>query len=141
MRRTSPRARSGGAAGLIAGGLAKGLNRRGVSEIIAVDNLRDADKFRNLADREIADYIDQAELAGELERLGGSVEAVFHLGACSDTMESDGRFMMENNYRYSLRLLEWGQGEAVPLSYPSSASVYGAGAEVKEERRREQAPH
>ncbi len=124
-----------GAAGFIGSRLVQALNRRGVSEIIAVDNLRDADKFRNLADREIADYIDQAELAGELERLGGSVEAVFHLGACSDTMESDGRFMMENNYRYSLRLLEWCQEEEVPLIYASSASVYGAGSEFKEERR------
>src|SRR5258708_26364023 len=94
-----------GAAGFIGSRLVQALNRRGVSEIIAVDNLRDADKFRNLADREIADYIDQAELAGELERLGGSVEAVFPLGARSDTRGADRPFMMEDNYRYPLTLL------------------------------------
>ena len=63
------------------------------------------------------------------------MEALFHQGACSDTMESDGRYMMENNYEYSKRLLEWCQDEEVPLIYASSASVYGAGPEFREERR------
>ena len=60
---------------------------------------------------------------------------MFHQGACSDTMETDGRYMMENNYEYSKRLLEWCQEEEVPLVYASSASVYGAGPEFREERR------
>jgi len=59
---------------------------------------------------------------------------VLHQGACSDTMETDGRFMMENNYRYSKVLLDWCQEEEVPLLYASSASVYGAGPEFREER-------
>jgi ADP-L-glycero-D-manno-heptose 6-epimerase len=124
-----------GAAGFIGSRLVEALNRRGVSEIVAVDNLAHADKFRNLAGCEIADYIDQAELPAALERLEGAVEAVFHQGACSDTTETDGRYMMENNYRYSLRLLEWCQDEEVPLLYASSAAVYGAGPEFREERR------
>ncbi len=124
-----------GAAGFIGSRLVQGLNRRGVTEIIAVDNLAHADKFRNLAGCEIADYLDQAELAAALERLEGAVECVFHQGACSDTMETDGRYMMENNYRYSMRLLEWCQDEGVPLLYASSAAVYGAGPEFREERR------
>jgi ADP-L-glycero-D-manno-heptose 6-epimerase len=124
-----------GAAGFIGSRLVAGLNRRGVSEIIAVDNLAQADKFRNLADCEIADYLDQSEFMSEIENLDGAVEAVFHQGACSDTTETDGRYMMENNYRYSRRLLEWCQEEEVPLIYASSASVYGSGPEFKEERR------
>jgi ADP-L-glycero-D-manno-heptose 6-epimerase len=124
-----------GAAGFIGSRLVEALNRRGVSEIIAVDNLAHADKFRNLADCEIADYLDQSEFLSEIENLDGAVEAVFHQGACSDTTETDGRYMMENNYRYSRRLLEWCQEEEVPLIYASSASVYGAGPEFKEERR------
>ena len=123
-----------GAAGFIGSRLVQGLNRRGVTDIVAVDNLAHADKFRNLSGCEIADYLDQAELLRELDNLGGAVEAVFHQGACSDTMESDGRYMMENNYRYSMRLLQWCQDEAVPLIYASSASVYGAGPEFREER-------
>ncbi len=123
-----------GAAGFIGSKLVEGLNRRGITEVIAVDNLAHADKFKNLAACEIADYIDQAELPARLEALEGSVEAVLHQGACSDTMESDGRFMMENNYAYSRRLLEWCQDEEVPLLYASSAAVYGRGPDYREER-------
>jgi ADP-L-glycero-D-manno-heptose 6-epimerase len=124
-----------GAAGFIGSKLVEGLNRHGITEVIAVDNLSHADKFRNLADAEIADYLDQAEFIANLERLEGSVEAVLHQGACSDTMESDGRYMMDNNYAYSKRLLEWCQEEDVPFIYASSASVYGAGPQFREDRR------
>jgi len=124
-----------GAAGFIGSKLVEGLNRRGVGEVIAVDNLAHADKFRNLAGCEIADYLDQAEFIAGLERYEGAVEAVFHQGACSDTMETDGRYMLDNNYGYSKRLLEWCQEEEVPLIYASSAAVYGAGPEFREERR------
>ena len=123
-----------GAAGFIGSRLVEGLNKRGITEIIAVDNLAHADKFKNIAGCEIADYIDQAELAARLEALEGSVEAVLHQGACSDTMESDGRYMMENNYAYSRRLLEWCQDEEVPLVYASSAAVYGRGPDYREAR-------
>jgi ADP-L-glycero-D-manno-heptose 6-epimerase len=126
-----------GAAGFIGSRLVEALNRRGVSEIIAVDDLAHADKFKNLAGCEIADYLDQSEFLSEIANLEGAVEAVFHQGACSDTTESDGRYMMENNYRYSKRLLRWCQDEEVPLIYASSASVYGGGPEFKEERRYE----
>jgi ADP-L-glycero-D-manno-heptose 6-epimerase len=124
-----------GAAGFIGSKLVEGLNRRGISDVIAVDNLAHADKFRNLAGAEIADYLDQAEFIASLERFEGVVEAVFHQGACSDTMETDGRYMLDNNYAYSRRLLEWCQDEEVPLIYASSASVYGAGPEFREDRR------
>jgi len=123
-----------GAAGFIGSKLVEGLNRRGITEVIAVDNLAHADKFKNLAGCEIADYIDLAELPARLEVLEGSVEAVLHQGACSDTMETDGRYMMENNYAYSRRLLEWCQDEEVPLVYASSAAVYGRGPDYREER-------
>ncbi|HEX2334742.1 MAG TPA: ADP-glyceromanno-heptose 6-epimerase [Burkholderiales bacterium] len=124
-----------GAAGFIGSKLVEGLNSRGISDVIAVDNLAHADKFRNLAGAEIADYVDQAEFIAGLERFEGVVEAVFHQGACSDTMETDGRYMLDNNYAYSRRLLEWCQDEEVPLIYASSASVYGAGPEFREDRR------
>jgi ADP-L-glycero-D-manno-heptose 6-epimerase len=124
-----------GAAGFIGSKLVEALNRRGITDIIAVDNLAHADKFRNLAAAEIADYVDQGQFFARLDRFDGAVEAVFHQGACSDTMESDGRYMMENNFEYSRRLLEWCQDEEVPLLYASSASVYGAGPEFREERR------
>ncbi|HEX4926503.1 MAG TPA: ADP-glyceromanno-heptose 6-epimerase [Burkholderiales bacterium] len=123
-----------GAAGFIGSRLVQGLNRRGVTEIIAVDNLAQGDKFRNLARCEIADYVDQGDFLSRIDRWEGAVEAILHQGACSDTMESDGRYMMENNYAYSRRLLEWCQEEEIPLLYASSASVYGAGPDYREER-------
>ena len=122
-----------GAAGFIGSRIVAGLNACGVTDIVAVDNLAHADKFRNLAGCEIADYLDQSELFSEIQKF--NVEAVLHQGACSDTMESDGRYMMQNNYAYSRRLLEWCQEEDVPLLYASSASVYGNGqAGFREER-------
>jgi ADP-L-glycero-D-manno-heptose 6-epimerase len=124
-----------GAAGFIGSKLVEGLNRRGITDVIAVDNLAHADKFRNLAGCEIADYVDQAEFIAHLDRYDGAIEALFHQGACSDTMETDGRYMLDNNFGYSKRLLEWCQEEEVPLIYASSASVYGAGPEFREERR------
>ena len=123
-----------GAAGFIGSRIVAALNRHGVNEVIAVDNLAQADKFSNLAGCEIADYVDQADFLARLESYEGAVEAVLHQGACSDTMESDGRYMMENNYAYSRELLHWCQDEEVPLLYASSASVYGAGPDFREER-------
>ncbi len=128
-----------GAAGFIGSRIIAGLNQRGVSDILAVDNLENADKFRNLVPGEIADYFDKREFLERLQagQFDDGVEAVLHQGACSDTMESDGRYMMDNNYRYSRVLLDWCQDEEVPYLYASSASVYGAGPVFREERQYE----
>ena len=125
-----------GAAGFVGSNIVKALNARGVTDIVAVDNLTRADKFNNLVDCEIAEYVDKKDFLDVVEsgELGGDIEAVLHEGACSDTMETDGRYMMENNYRYSLSLLEWCQEEAVPFLYASSASVYGGGKIFAEAR-------
>ncbi|MCX7162776.1 MAG: ADP-glyceromanno-heptose 6-epimerase [Betaproteobacteria bacterium] len=125
-----------GACGFIGANLVKGLNERGISDIIAVDNLERADKFLNLADCDIADYLDKREFLELIEngQLDGGIEAILHEGACSDTMETDGRYMMANNYRYSLALLDFCQEQEVPFLYASSASVYGGGGVFREER-------
>lgn len=128
-----------GAAGFIGANLVKALNDRGETRILAVDNLTRADKFRNLVDCEIADYVDKEEFLVRLADgdFDDDIAAVLHQGACSDTMESDGRYMMRNNYRYSVALLEWCQDNDVPLLYASSASVYGGGRVFREERAHE----
>ena len=128
-----------GAAGFIGANLVKALNARGETAIVAVDNLERADKFANLADCEIADYLDKRDFLERMAggRFDGKVDAVLHQGACSDTMETDGRYMMENNYRYSLALLDWCQARGVPFVYASSASVYGAGRVFRESREHE----
>jgi ADP-L-glycero-D-manno-heptose 6-epimerase len=128
-----------GAAGFIGSRLVAALNHAGIDEILAVDNLERADKFRNLVGCQIQDYMDKREFLERLEagQLEGTIEAVLHQGACSDTMETDGRYMMDNNYRYSRALLDWCREEEVPFLYASSASVYGAGRVFREERANE----
>ena len=125
-----------GAAGFIGSNLVRALNERGVAKIIAVDNLTRADKFKNLVDCEIADYLDKGEFlkrvaAGDFD---GEVDAILHEGACSDTMETDGRYMMENNFRYSVDLLDWCMEEDVQFLYASSAATYGGSSVFREER-------
>ncbi|GAA4331615.1 ADP-glyceromanno-heptose 6-epimerase [Pigmentiphaga soli] len=127
-----------GAAGFIGSNLVKALNRRGERDIIAVDDLLQGDKFVNLADCEIADYLDKDDFrrrvaAGSLP----AVDAILHQGACSDTTERDGRFMLDNNYRVTLELFEYAQARRLPFIYASSAAVYGAGPVYAEDPRNE----
>ena len=128
-----------GACGFIGSNIVKALNERGVTDVVAVDNLRKADKFRNLADCEIADYLDKEEFLDLVEagQFDGAIDAIFHEGACSDTMETDGRYMMANNYRYSSSLLDFCLDQEVPYLYASSASVYGGGRTFQEAREHE----
>ncbi len=128
-----------GAAGFIGSNIVRALNDRGEDRVIAVDNLERGDKFRNLASCEIADFVDKQEFLIKIQSgaLDGAIACIFHQGACSDTMEQNGRYMMENNYRYSVNLLDFCSDQAVPLIYASSAAVYGAGSIFVEERRHE----
>lgn len=128
-----------GAAGFIGSNIVRGLNGKGETDIIAVDNLARADKFRNIVDCEIADYLDKEEFLARLSAgdFDDDVAAIIHQGACSDTMETDGRYMMRNNYRYSATLLDHCQNNDVPFLYASSASVYGGGAAFVEKREHE----
>ena len=128
-----------GAAGFIGSNIIRGLNARGIRDIIAVDDLTEGDKFRNLADLQIDDYLDHH---GFYERFArgefGAVEAVFHEGACSDTMESNGRYMMDNNYGVSCQLFEACQASGTRLLYASSAATYGGSDTFREEPACEQ---
>jgi len=115
-----------GAAGFIGANIVKGLNERGIDDIIAVDDLSQGDKFRNFADLKIADYVDLDDFYPNFEEGHyGKVEAVFHEGACSDTMEQDGKYMMDNNYTLSCELFQACQRYGTRLLYASSAATYG----------------
>src|SRR5450830_843308 len=123
-----------GAAGFIGSNIIKGLNARGFDDIIAVDDLTQGDKFRNLANRQIADYVD-AGVFYDMFAHGsfGQIEAVFHEGACSDTMETNGKYMMENNYSTSVSLFQACQKRGARLLYASSAATYGGSDTFRED--------
>jgi len=121
---------------MIGSNIAHGLNAAGVDDIIAVDDLRDGQKFRNLLGVALSDYFDQEEFYGRFSRRElGKIAAVFHQGACSDTMEHDGRLMLRNNYRCSKDLLEACQAQGVRLMYASSAAIYGSSRTFREQPR------
>jgi ADP-L-glycero-D-manno-heptose 6-epimerase len=125
-----------GAAGFIGSNLVLGLNAAGAGDILAVDDLQDGTKFRNLAQADIADYLDRDEFLRLVESGGlGKIDAILHQGACSTTTEWNGRLMMDVNYRYSRVLLEYCQDRGIPFIYASSAAVYGMGAAGFREER------
>lgn len=124
-----------GAAGFIASNIIKGLNEAGYSDILAVDNLEDGRKFKNIVDCQLCDYMDQNEFLALIEAntvFPKKIEAIFHDGACSSTTEWNGRFMMENNFTYSKKLLHYALDHKIPFLYASSAAVYGDGKVFKE---------
>ncbi|RTR05631.1 ADP-glyceromanno-heptose 6-epimerase [Halomonas nitroreducens] len=133
-----------GGAGFIGSNLVKALNARGRDDILVVDDLRDGTKFVNLADCTLGDYLDKddflarvrAALNGENAHLP-PIEAIFHEGACSDTTEWDGRFMLENNFEYSKELLHFCQLKGIPFLYASSAATYGGSEVFREEPEHE----
>jgi ADP-L-glycero-D-manno-heptose 6-epimerase len=129
-----------GGAGFIGSNLIQQLNRAGERNILLVDNFAPAPnltgpKFLNLAGAEYADYMDKREFraalkAGDFENT--RIRAILHQGACSNTLEDDGRYMMDNNFTYSKELLHFALDRKVPLIYASTAAVYGASTSFTE---------
>lgn len=116
-----------GAAGFIGSNLVKALNALGFNDIIAVDNLTNGAKFKNLVDCQIIDFVHKEDFIESIAHgdYDNTIDYIFHLGACSDTTEQDGRYMLENNYEYSSIIFDYTQKNEVPLLYASSAAVYG----------------
>lgn len=130
-----------GGAGFIGSNLVRGLNKRGLNNILVVDDLSDGNKVRNIEDCDIQDYMDKDEFIKRIEQgiEFGGMSAIYHQGACSDTMESDGRYIMHTNYEYSKSLFHYCGQHSIPFIYASSASVYGGGDVFKEDANHEQA--
>ena len=119
-----------GGAGFIGSNIVKALNERGRNDILIVDDLTDGRKIRNLQNLDYLDYIDcddfDAAIADGTFNVG-PIEVIFHEGACADTMEYNGKYMMKNNYEGSKNLFHYCQDRAIPFIYASSASTYGNG--------------
>jgi ADP-L-glycero-D-manno-heptose 6-epimerase len=124
-----------GGAGFIGSNLVRGLNAVGRDDLLLVDDLTDGRKFLNLAECRFSDFMDpdlfRARITGRKTSLP-PLEVIFHHGACTDTTEWNGRYMMDNNYRYSKDLLGHCLGTGTRFIYASSAAVYGSGAQFVE---------
>ncbi|TEA27999.1 ADP-glyceromanno-heptose 6-epimerase [Candidatus Schmidhempelia bombi] len=130
-----------GGAGFIGSNIVKGLNDKGYKNILVVDDMTDGTKFANLADLDIADYMDKDEFISYI--IAGDnldIEVIFHEGACSSTTEWDGKFMMENNYQYSKDLLNYCLEFTIPFLYASSAATYGGRSDNFIEEREYEKP-
>ncbi len=117
-----------GGAGFIGSNIVKGLNARGYTDILIVDDLTDGHKFKNIADLDFLDYIDKDDFLNHIVEdieFPEFIDAVFHQGACSMTTEWNGKFMMHNNYDYSKELLHYCLERRIQFIYASSAATYG----------------
>jgi len=129
-----------GGAGFIGSNIVKTLNQQGRTDIIVVDDLTDGQKFRNIADCDIADYWDKDDFLKRVQTKNGlplNIEVIFHEGACSSTTEWDGKFMMQNNYEFSKILLHFCLEHSIAFIYASSAATYGGSAQFTESREYE----
>ena len=115
-----------GGAGFIGSNILARLNSLGREDVLVVDNMTKADKYRNLVGRKFSDYVAKSDFlpmlaAGKF----GKIDAILHQGACTDTMEYDGDYMLRNNFDYSKALLHYAVDHKIPMVYASSAAVYG----------------
>ncbi len=131
-----------GGAGFIGSNIVRDLNARGITDILVVDDLTDGNKCRNIQDCLFLDYMDKDDFLNCIENddncLNG-MQAIFHEGACSDTMETDGKFIIKNNFDYTKALFHYCQNNNVQFIYASSASTYGGNSTFIEEPNNEQA--
>ena len=116
-----------GGAGFIGSNVVAALNDAGRADVAVCDVLGHDGKWRNLAKRQLADFVPPAELMDWLK--GRRLDAVIHLGAISETTATDGDLVIETNFRLSMRLLDWCTANATPFIYASSAATYGDGAQ------------
>lgn len=117
-----------GGAGFIGSNLVHELNAHGIYDILIVDNLADPRKFVNLHGARYIDYLDKREFRRAMRENSVGVQdvkAIFHQGACSNTLEDDGVYMMDNNFQYTKEVLAFAIQTGASLVFASTAAVYG----------------
>lgn len=116
-----------GAAGMIGSGIIRHLNDRGRTDLLLVDDLKYGEKWKNLVGKQFVDLISKHALFEWLKGKESEVDAILHMGACSDTIETNVDYLLENNFRYTIRLAEWALTHGKQFIYASSAATYGDG--------------
>ncbi len=116
-----------GAAGFIGSSLVAHLNEKGITSLLLVDDLKCEDKWKNLVGKSFEDLISKKDLLSFLEKHSSDVESIVHLGACSNTLEKNADYLLENNYRYTRNLALLALKEKKRFIYASSAATYGSG--------------
>ncbi|MBN1807105.1 MAG: ADP-glyceromanno-heptose 6-epimerase [Sedimentisphaerales bacterium] len=119
-----------GGAGFIGSAIISALNKRNITNILVVDELGTDQKWKNLRNLSFTDYVEKDDFLNLIieNKLDGSVESVFHLGACSDTTETNASYLIKNNYEYSKLLTQWSTSNNIRFIYASSAATYGDGS-------------
>ncbi len=119
-----------GGAGFIGSALIAALNKRQINDILVVDELGTDRKWKNLRNLSFADYVEKDDFLEMVieDKLDSSIDAVFHLGACSDTTETNASYLIKNNYEYSKLLAQWATDADIRFIYASSAATYGDGS-------------
>ncbi len=117
-----------GGAGFIGSGIVRHLNDQGLSNVIVVDELKSSEKWKNLVGKQFVDILEKDQLFDWLEGRHDDIKAFIHMGACSDTMETNASYFLENNYRYTVRLAEYAMKHEQRFIYASSAATYGDGS-------------
>ena len=116
-----------GGAGFIGSNLVHELNACGLTDILVVDHFANPLKFENLNGARYTDVMDKGDFRRAINEnaLGGKIEAILHQGACSNTLEDDGVYMMDNNFQYTKEVLAFALRHQVAMVYASTAAVYG----------------
>jgi len=117
-----------GAAGLIGSGVVRHLNDLGYEELILVDELDHPDKVKNLQGKKYQNLLPISGLFQWLQGRESEIEAFIHLGACSDTLEQNENYLLNNNTRYTQNLAEYALKNGQRFIYASSAATYGDGS-------------
>src|SRR3989344_5176569 len=118
-----------GAAGMIGSGVVRHLNDLGHRDLLLVDDLKEGEKWKNLVGKHFVDLISRHKIFEWLQGKDSEIDAILHLGACSNTLETNVDYLLENNYRFSIRLAEWALERGKRFIYASSAATSGDGAQ------------
>lgn len=115
-----------GANGFIGSALVWELNNRGYKNILCVDEVSLEERPQLLESLEFESFLHKDAFINSLDQLK-DIQVIFHMGACSDTTETDENYLKQNNTEYTNRLFTYCADQNIPYIYASSAAVYGAG--------------